>query len=90
MNPLLPPLAEPEPRTLDGTERPSATPDGRDSSPKTSILENGEREALLGNEGGDDGGDNVVDIDDWEGLPWYRTPSVREPVFVLGFWEDKS
>lgn len=91
MNPLLPPLSDSVLigwRTLDGTEQPSATPDGRNSSPKTPILESGEREALLGHEGGDDG--NIVDIDDWEGLPWYRKPSVREPFSVLGFWEDKS
>lgn len=95
MDSLLPLEAEAEPdlidwRTLDGTEQPSVTPDGRDSSTKTSILGSREREALLGNGGSDDGSDNTVDIDDWEGLPWYQKPSVREPFSALGFLKDKS
>lgn len=84
MDPL--PISETEPeliidwKTLDGTERPQVIFGVGGSSSKKTLLKSGETSALLGNGSGDDG-DNTTDIDDWEGLPWYRKPSVRGPVF---------
>lgn len=91
MSSLPAPEAEPELtigwEALDGTRRTPA-PGAIGSSSKPTLLKGGEREetsALLGN-GGSDTGDSTADIDDWEGLPWYRKPSVREAQLYCGGW----
>lgn len=82
MNPLPHPEVELD-WTIDGAKRLPAMPGELNST----ILESGGQEEtlpLLGDSAGN-GDDNTADIDDWEGLPWYRKPSVRGPVFrILG------
>lgn len=86
MDPLLLSKAEPaliiDWKTLDGTERPQVIFGVGGSSSKPTLLESEETSALLGNGSGDDG-DNTAEIDDWEGLPWYRRPSVKGPFSAL-------
>lgn len=81
---------------IDGIKQPPSIPNASNSDSKSTDGGRDETSPLLG---GSDSGDgdspsesgNPVIIDDWEGLPWYRTPSVRELVIcILGLCEDQT